>query len=96
MNPRIKEIVEVVPYQLKLRWTDGLVRTLDIARFLERERGNPNSVYARLFQPSVFNQVKTDGRTIYWDDLTEMIDENGQRLSAPLDFCPDVLYSEST
>ena len=95
MNPRVKEIVDVNPYVIKIKWTNGEVKTVDFNLFLAKERDRVGSVYSRLFSPETFRKVKTDGRTIYWDDLTEMIDEAGHRFPAPLDFCPDVIYQAS-
>jgi hypothetical protein len=94
MNPRIARIVEVKPFLVTVEWTNGEKRSIDFDKFLMEEK-NRNSVYSRLFEKKVFSQVKTDGRTLYWDAMTEMIDTDGSKIAAPIDFCPDVLYSFS-
>jgi hypothetical protein len=92
MNPRITRIVEVKPFLITVEWTNGETKSIDFAEFLSEEK-NKNSIFSRLLQKEIFSQVKTDGRTLYWDSMTEMIDTDGSRISAPIDFCPDVLYS---
>ena len=92
MNPRVKRILEINPFLIKLEWTNGEVKTIDFKVFLE-EYSNKNSVFDKLFVPEIFLNDKTDGRTLYWDSLTQMIDIDGSSKAAPLDFCPDVLYN---
>ncbi|MBY0435203.1 MAG: DUF2442 domain-containing protein [Cyclobacteriaceae bacterium] len=94
MNPRIARIVEVKPFLVTVEWTNGEVKSIDFDKFLMRER-NVDSIFSKLFQKEIFSQVKTDGRTLYWDALTEMIDIDGSKIAAPIDFCPDVLYNSS-
>ncbi|GGH51763.1 hypothetical protein ACN9ML_20580 [Dyadobacter endophyticus] len=54
------------------------------------------SIFRKILDKDTFAQARTDGRTIYWDGLTEMIDYDGEIISAPLDFCPDVLFQHSS
>ncbi len=95
MNPRIEKILDVKPFSVKLKWTNGQIRTVDFNEFLAEERGRHHPLYSKLFDKEIFMKVKTDGRTLFWEDLTEMMDENGMAFSAPLDFCPDVLYNNA-
>ena len=94
MNPRIARILDVKPYLITVEWTNGEKKSIDFADFLSSER-NKNSVFAKLFDQDIFSKVKTDGRTLYWDQMTEMFDTDGRSFAAPLDFCPDVLYGFS-
>ncbi len=94
MNPRVKSIIEIHPFSVTLEWTNGEVTTIDFKRFLAREL-NKKSVFSKLFQPEIFLTVKTDGRTLYWDSLAEIINVDGSKKAGPLDFCPDVLYNFS-
>jgi hypothetical protein len=91
MNPRVARIIDVKPFLITVEWTNGEKKSIDFAEFLADEK-NKKSVFSRLLQKEIFSQVKTDGRTLYWDSMTEMIDTDGSRISAPIDFCPDVLY----
>ncbi len=96
MNPRVKEILSAEPFVITSLWTDGKVRVTDFGKFLAEYRGNGKSPFAKLLQPDIFIQAKTDGRTIFWEDMTEMEDYDGKLILAPLDFCPDVLFQNST
>ena len=51
--------------------------------------------FYKILNEKTFLLAKTDGRTIYWDGLAEMQDADGEIISAPLDFCPDVLFEQS-
>ena len=96
MNPRITEILSVEPFVIKSLWTDGQVRVTDFGKLLAEYKGNSKSVFGKILQPEIFIQAKTDGRTVFWDNLTEMEDYDGNLIPAPLDFCPDVLFQNST
>ena len=91
MNPRISRILDVTPFLITVEWSNGEKTKIDFAYFLSEER-NKDSVFSKLFVKEIFNKVKTDGRTLYWDSMTEMIDTDGTAIPARLDFCPDVLY----
>ena len=91
MKPRISKILDVKPFLITVEWTNGETKSIDFTEFLSKEK-NKNSNFAKLVQKEIFSQVKTDGRTLYWDGLTEMVDTDGTSISAPIDFCPDVLY----
>ncbi|MFM7429227.1 MAG: hypothetical protein ACKO1F_04935 [Flammeovirgaceae bacterium] len=94
MNPRVSRIIEVKPFLITVEWTNGEIKSIDFDRLLARDK-TIDSVFSQLFKKEVFSQVKTDGRTLYWDAMTEMIDIDGSKISAPIDFCPDVLYEYS-
>lgn len=92
MNPRIAEILDVKPFLITVKWTNGEINSIDFEKFLSRERTN-QSTFSKLFREEIFIQVKTDGRTLFWDDMTAMIGIDGSEMSSPIDFCPDVLYN---
>jgi Protein of unknown function (DUF2442) len=91
--PRIKTILAVDPYKVTCLWTTGEVREIDFQPYLTNS--NPQGPIARLTDKQLFNTVKTDGRTLYWDNLLTMIDYDGTHHPAPLDFDPDVMYRNS-
>jgi Protein of unknown function (DUF2442) len=95
MNPRVKKIIDVKPFAVTVKWTNGETRIVDFNEFLSEEKGKKGSVFKKLFNPETFMKVRTDGRTLYWENLTEMLDENGRAIPAPIDFCPDVLFGIS-
>ncbi len=95
MLPRIRQIVSVEPYKVTCLWTTGEVRVIDLQPFLTDSAAKPNSPVNRLLDKQLFKQVKTDGRTLYWENLLTMIDHDGSHKSAPLEFDPDVMFERS-
>lgn len=95
MLPRIKKILDVEPYKVKCLWTTGEIKTIDFSLFLQDYKDKPQFVFAKLLDKSTFKNVRLDegARTLCWDNLTTMRDYDGIVKPAPLDFCPDVLYS---
>lgn len=95
----IKQIIEVNPYSIICLWDNGEVRTIDLGKKLkewtfESEKIN---VYQKLLNKEIFSLVKLDNdtKTLYWDNLLIMTDTQGNKMPAPLDFCPDFLYEIS-
>ena len=95
MNPRVKEILSIEPFVITALWTDGVVRSVDFGSFLQEYAEKEGSIFNKILDKNTFQQAQTDGRTIYWDGIIEMIDYDGQIIPAPLDFCPDVLFQQS-
>jgi len=95
MNPRVKKIVSVSPFIVDALWTNNEVRRIDFSKFLSEYSNKDNSIFFKILNENTFMKAKTDGRTIYWEDLATMHDYNGKIISAPLDFCPDVLFEKS-
>ncbi|WP_128548054.1 DUF2442 domain-containing protein [Larkinella soli] len=93
MLSRVKQILSVELYEVTCLWNTGEVRAIDLQSIIATSK--PQSQISKLQDAAVFNQVKTDGRTLYWDDLLVMIDYDGSRRPAPLDLDPDVLYQQS-
>ncbi|MCE7067695.1 hypothetical protein [Dyadobacter sp. CY326] len=96
MNPRVKKILSIEPFVIKALWSDDKVRTIDFGLFLSEYFQKEQSLYHKILDKNRFLEAKTDGRTIYWDDLVEIIDYDGKSIPAPLDFCPDVLFQQSS
>lgn len=95
MNPSVKQILSITPFTVQALWSDDKVRVTDFGRFLSEYFQKKESLYYKILQENTFKQAKADGRTIYWKGIAEMIDYDGKRMSAPLDFCPDVLLEYS-
>lgn len=91
--PRIRKILAVEPYKVTCLWSTGEVREVNLEAYVKTAR--PQGPIARLSDAHLFNQVKTDGRTLCWDDLLTLIDDSGAPESAPLDFDPDAMYAMS-
>jgi hypothetical protein len=95
MLPRIRQILSVKPYKVTCLWNTGEVREIDLQPFLADSAAKPNSPVNKLLDKHLFEQVKTDGRTLYWDNLLTMMDYDGSNKPALLDFDPDVMYERS-
>ncbi|WP_114750534.1 DUF2442 domain-containing protein [Pleomorphovibrio marinus] len=80
----IKEIVDVEPYRVTLRFNTEEIRTVDLTENLNELGSNPISKFAELKDPSTFKKVKLD------EEFDTVVWENG------IDLCPDVLYQMST
>lgn len=76
----IKEIIEVKPFKLKLRFNTDEELTVDLEDRLKSKSKTDNSIYKKLLDPNYFASVKMNPEmeSVYWD--------NG------VDFCSDVLY----
>lgn len=78
----VKSILEVKPYKLILKFSNGEVRSVDLENRILKRSQSPDSKYRALIDKDYFSSVKLhpEWETVYW--------ENG------IDFCPDVLYME--
>ncbi|KQS25503.1 hypothetical protein [Dyadobacter sp. Leaf189] len=95
MNPRVKKIISVKPFVITALWSDNQMRMIDFGVFLAEYFQKEDTVFFKILQPETFSKAKSDGRTIYWDNVTEMLDYDGKPIPAPLDFDPDVLFDLS-
>lgn len=79
----VKEILQVEPFKIKLRFEDGAIRELQFENKLRSWANSEGSIYKQLLIPDNFLQVKLNNEleTIQWN--------NG------IDFCPDMLYEWS-
>ena len=95
MLPRIKNILSVEPFSIKVLWNTGEIRVIELEK--ELKTGTP-SVFEKLLDKKTFSSVKLDEEagTIYWENLLNYKDLDGTIKPGPLDFCPDVLYELST
>jgi Protein of unknown function (DUF2442) len=93
----VEQIVDVQPYRLVLKFSSGELRWVNLEPILKAKATSPESAFRRLLDPAVFSQVRLDqgARTIYWEGLARSVAADGTEESAPLDFCPDVLYDLS-
>lgn len=76
----IKEILQVEPFTVTVRYNTGDVLSIPFKRRLQEWATSADSPFAQLLQEDYFIQVQLDpeGETLVWP--------NG------LDFCPDTLY----
>jgi hypothetical protein len=95
MNPRVKKIIAIDGLVITVLWSDGIMRTVDFRNFLAEYFQKPDSIYYQLIKPETLREAKANGKTIFWDNLVKVIDYDGNFISAPLDFDPDVLFERS-
>ena len=60
MNPRVKEVIPLENFRLKLEFTNGEIKFFDWSPFLEF------GVFKELQSNVYFNQVKASGGSVYW------------------------------
>lgn len=77
---RIIEVKYDKDYKIKLKFSNGKIKTVDFEDKLNQPKYANHAWFKPLKKKSYFKKVKCDGFTIIWP--------NG------LDLCPDVLYEE--
>jgi len=94
---KVKEIIEVLPFKMKVLFNTGEVREVDFGKIFRGEIKNPKSVLNKLKDEKIFMQAKLnpEWEIVYWDDLTTCIHLDGSRTPAPLDLSPDFMYEHS-
>lgn len=88
----IEEIINVEDYKIQVLWNDKVLRTIDLTDFLNSKTKNSNSSYTPLLENSIFQSVKCDGTTLYWENLIEYKDIDGSIHKGNLDISPELLY----
>ena len=90
-----KEIIEVSPYFVICKFNNGEVRKLDVNKvFAERQ----NDAYAKkILNPSIFKSVKIgEFGQLYWENMAQIKDLNGQLIQCEYDMSPEFIYHNST
>lgn len=77
----IKELIDVKPYVITLRFSTGEVIRVELSEKLQEWGKNPKSKFAQLKDPDFFKKVRLD------PEFESLVWENG------IDLCSDVLYS---
>ena len=79
----IKEIIDVAPYRLDLRFNTGEIRVVDLKEDLQSWADSTESSYLKLLDPEYFRTVRLNAefQSGYWDNGIEL--------------CPDFLYRKS-
>ena len=97
MIHQVVKIVEVMPYKVTLEFNSGEVKVFDFEIFFRKHEKNKEAVVHKLKDKSLFMQVKLSREfgTIYWEDLSTMIDLDGSSKPSVYDPAPEVLYEMS-
>lgn len=88
----IKEIIEIKNYSIKVLWNDDIIRIIDLYDFLKSKTTNPMSSYSHLLDYDIFQNVKCDGTTLYWENLIDFTNLDGSIEKGNLDISPELLY----
>ena len=84
----IRSIVEIAPYTITVMFDNNERRKINFEPFL--------TDFPLLRKPEVFITASIDDYpTLAWAGLAKMKELDGTIVPAPLDFCPDTLYSMS-
>jgi len=85
----INKIISVEPYRITVLFDKAEKRVINFDTLLQ--------VYPVLKDEKVFTSVKlNDYPTLSWENAASIIDYDGSKKPAPLDFSPDSLYSLSS
>jgi Protein of unknown function (DUF2442) len=85
---KILEILSIKPYQIKAKFNNGEIRTINFLPLVER--------FTALKDPIIFAKAKIDDYpTISWDGLAKIQELDGTISPCALDFSPETLYDLS-
>ena len=88
----IEKIKAVNPYVVTCLWNDGIIRDVDLTKFILEMAANPENSYAQLRDKVRFSKVKCDGTTLFWEYGLEFEDYDGKIKKGPLDIAPELLF----
>ncbi len=91
----MKKIIDISfkePYKILCYFNDGEKRMLDLKQILD-----PQQKYEKkVFNESIFYRAKVgDFGEIYWDNLAEIKDFDGNYIPCEYDISPELIYSNS-
>jgi len=89
---RIREVLQVDPFQIICRWSNGEIRINDLTQEVTRWQKSRNLELAQLADPDKFKTAFAQSGTIAFAGI--LVDTGDMGLQA-LDLDPDVLFSES-
>lgn len=84
---KITEIITILPYQVTLQWSNGEVRTNELAYLL--------GTYPALQDTPTFLQASIEEGALAWGNVLIEVKLASQTLSLPLVLDKQVLYQES-
>jgi hypothetical protein len=95
MMPRIKKIVSISFFEIICEWTNGETRSIDFYKLKEKLQ---TKTFDKILESNVFNTVKVDevAKTLSWENQMPYTDYNGIQKMGAFDFCPDVLFQNSS
>ena len=91
---KLLEIVEIDSFSIICTFTNGEVRKLEIDKILEAKK---EDLYVKkILTPIVFNSVKIgELGQLYWENIAQMKDENGNFKPCEYDMSPEFVYYNS-
>ncbi len=89
---RIREVLDVDPFRITCRWSNGEIRVNDLTSDVVRWQKSRNAHLAQLAKPEVFKTAFAPSGTIAFAGV--LVDMGDMGLQ-PLDLDPDVLFAES-
>jgi hypothetical protein len=90
---RIREVLNVEPFQITCRWSNGEIRINDLSQKIAYWQKSRYSELALLAEPEKFKTAFAQNGTIAFAGI--LIDTSDTGLQ-PLDLDPDVLFTESS
>ena len=92
MTSKIVKISIREPYKLLCFFNNGEQRILDLEKVLDPKK----KFVSKIFDSTTFNKAKIGSfGEVYWEDVAEMKDLNGNTIACEYDICPDFAYLNS-
>ncbi len=89
---RIQELLDIQPFKITCRWSNGEIRVNDLGQAVERWQKGPNRELAQLADPLKFQTAFAQSGTVAFAGI--LVDMGDMGLQ-PIDLDPDVLFEES-
>lgn len=89
---RIRQVIDVQPFRIVCRWSNGDVRVNDFTNDIVRWQTNQNTYLAQLAKPEIFKTAFAPSGTIAFAGV---LVDTGEMGLQPLDLDPDVLFAQS-
>ena len=89
---KIEKILIKQPYQLICVFNNGEKRLLDLKNVVDED----DKYFKKIFNPHVFHQTKIgELGELYWDNLAEIKNLDGDLIKCAYDISPDLAYMKS-
>jgi hypothetical protein len=97
MLHRIQSIINVKPYSITCKWTNGEIRTINLEGKIRELAAPQHSLYRNLLDENTFKSVDLDpeSKTLCWKGMLNMTDDKSHQYKTDLDLDPEVLYQLS-
>ncbi len=94
MIPKILKIEKLKAFEVLCVFNTGEKKIIDFDKYFSQCR--PNKINDTLRVSKVFNTIRCNGRSVFWPNLIEIMDEKGNIIDGEYELDPVVLYEYSS